>query len=195
MATPSRGRVHPPTLAALIAATLLIGACSATPSASSSAAASEPAPSPGGGSGGGESDTAEPTPGTSLTACELVTPADIEAALTLDPGTVTDGTLEQQGTVLDPAINECAYTDESWGGLVVYVTPTDGVNAWDALATVYQIGESMNFGDAGLWFESDDRGFFLKGSVLIMLQFTFLTDGTPFRDPTIALGQVAVDKI
>ena len=50
-------------------------------------------------------------------------------------------------------------------------------------------------GDGGLWFQDADRGYFLQGSVLIRLQFTFIVGGTGFREPTIALGTVAVRKV
>jgi len=177
---------------AILSVTMLLAACSSSPGASG-------APS----SGGAPSHAAvsqpasgEPTPGTVLTACELVTAADIEAALSLDAGTVSEGALEQQGTVLDPATNECRYSDDSWGGLVVHVTPTDGVNTWDALVKVYgKDAEAVDVGDGALWFEENDRGYFLQGSVMTILQFTFMVDGTPFRDPTIALGKALVAKI
>jgi hypothetical protein len=134
-------------------------------------------------------------PGTNLTACQLVAPADIEAALGFAAGSVADGTLKVQGTVLDPAVNECRYTDE-WGGLVVLVTPTDGVNVYQALVKVYgDKAEAISVGDGGLWFEDNDRGYFLKGSVLVQLQFTGLAGQVPFRGPTVALGTAAVAKI
>jgi len=188
------GRFSTPAI--VLALVLVLAAC-----AGGSPGASAGEPDPGGepsgaapSEGGGE---AEPTPGTSLTACELVTPADIEAALDFDPGTVAEGTLEEQPTVLDPAVNECRYEDEAWGGLVVYVTPTDGVNVYDALESVYgDTAEALDIGDGAFWFEDNDRGYFLQGSVMVQLQFTFLVDPvTSFRDPTIAVGEAAVAKI
>jgi hypothetical protein len=178
---------------AILSLVVLLAACASSPGASNAEPSSGAVPSQ-----ATESHPAsgEPTPGTDLTACELVTAGDIEAALSLDPGTVSEGRLEEQPTVLDPATNECRYRDDSWGALIIHVTPTDGVNTWDALAAVYSgPAESLNVGDAGLWFEDDDRGYFLKGSVMLFLQFQFIADGTPFRDPTIALGEAAVAKI
>jgi hypothetical protein len=178
---------------AVLSVMLLVAACSSSPGAdqaepSSGGAPSQPAasqPAPG-----------EPTPGTNLTACELVSPADIEAALSLDLGTVSDGVHKETPTVLDPASNECRYTDESWGGLVVMVTPTDGVNTFDAVRDAFgEDAEAIEVGDGGLWFQDNDRGYFLQGSVMILLQFTFIADGTPFRDPTVALGETAVAKV
>ena len=139
----------------------------------------------------------DPTPGTALTACQIVTAADIEAALELEPGTVSEGTLEEQPTVLDPAVNQCSYQDEAWGGLIVNVTPTDGANVYDALADVYgDEAEALQIGDGALWFDKNNRGYFFKGSVLFFLQFTHITvDVDTFRDPTVTLGEAGVGRI
>jgi hypothetical protein len=141
---------------------------------------------------------AEPTPGTALNACELVAPEDIEAALSYDAGTVDEGELEEDPTILDPAANECRY-DSDWGGLIVDVTPTDGVNVFDAVDHAFgDDAEALDgIGDGALWFENNDRGYFLKGSVMVLLQFTHIAEGDfdSFRDPTVALGEAAVAKI
>jgi hypothetical protein len=178
----------------ILSLALLLAACSSSPGGSNAEPSSGAVPSKAAAS---QPASGEPTPGTALTACELVTQADIEAALSLDPGTVSEGTLEEQGTVLDPATNECRYNDESWGALIIHVTPTDGLNTWDALVSAFGDKAEVvdNVGDGALWFEDNDRGYFLKGSVELFLQFQFIADGTPFRDPTIALGEAAVAKI
>lgn len=143
---------------------------------------------------------AEPdaTPGTTLTGCELVSPEDIEAALDLDPGTVGEGTFKETADILDAHSNECRYNDE-WGGLIVRVTPADGVNTYDAVADVFgEDAESIDgIGEGALWFEENDRGYFIKGSVMVLLQFTHIAEGEfdSFRDPTVALGEAAVSKI
>lgn len=138
----------------------------------------------------------EPTPGTALTACELVTPADIEQALDLDAGTVAAGELKQQPTSLDPAGNECRYSDEKWGGLIVSVTPTDGVNVYDALKKAYgDTAEALQVGDGAYWFENNDRGYFLKGAVLVRLQFQYIVSGMKFREPTIQIGTAAIGRV
>jgi hypothetical protein len=145
---------------------------------------------------GGDTGTAKATPGTSLTACELVAPADIEAALGLDAGTVTEGTLKQAPTTLDPAANECRYDGQDWGGLVVLATPTNGVNTFGSVAKVYgDTGEKLDVADGAYWFESSDRGYFLKGSVLVIVQFTFIAGGGKLREPSIALGKALVAKV
>lgn len=178
---------------AVLSVVALLTACSSSPGASEAGPSSGGAPSLPAVS---QPASGEPTPGTALTACELVAPADIEAALSLDPGVVSAGVLKETPTILDPASNECRYTDDTWGGLVVMVTPTDGVNTFDAVQSAFgDKAEVIEVGDGGLWFEDNDRGYFLQGSVMVLLQFTFIVDGTPFRDPTIALGQAAVARI
>jgi hypothetical protein len=140
---------------------------------------------------------ADATPGTTLTACELVAPADIETALGLDAGTVAEGEYEANPSVLDPAGNDCTYNDD-WGGVIVAVTPTDGVNVYDALVHAFgEDAEALDIGDGALWFENNDRGYFLKGPVMVRLQFTHVTEGglDSFRDPTVALGEAALAKI
>ena len=129
----------------------------------------------------------------------IPTPQDIEAALGLEAGTVGEGEFEEDPSVLDPAANECNYDQEEWGGLVVSSTPTDGVNVFDALVSAFgEDAESIDgIGDGALWFENNDRGYFLQGPVMIRLQFTYIVDNDldSFRDPTVALGEAALSKI
>lgn len=184
---------------ALFTASLLIvlAACGGGGQSPGTAATTPPAEPSMSAPGQTDAPVGEATPGTSLTACELVTPGDIEAALELDAGTVAEGALAQKPTSLDPAVNECRYQDESWGGLVVLVTPTDGLNVYDALVKAFgDDAEALDIGDGALWFENNDRGYFLEGSVVVLLQFTFITSPMDsFRDPTIAVGQAAVARI
>jgi hypothetical protein len=176
----------------LIASVLLLAACGGGQPTTAPGATNAPAATP----TGQPTPEADATPGTDLSACEIVTASEIEAALGLDPGTVDAGELREAGTVLDPAATECRYNGEDWGGLVVSLTPTDGVNTYDALVSTFgDEAEEVDIADGGLWFEDDDRGYFLKGAVLVRLQFTFLVDTKPFRDPTVALGTVALGKV
>ena len=174
---------------------LVFAACGgATPAPTGPGGGSTPAPEatqPGGGD-------AEPTPGTALSACDIVAPADIEAAVELDAGTVGEGELKEAGTVLDPAATECRYQGD-WGGLVVSLTPADGVNVFDALVSSFgDQADALEIGDGALWFGDDDRGYFLQGPVMVRLQFTHLTErpasGT-FREATIAIGTAALAKL
>ena len=189
------------TFAPLLVLTLLIAACGggaattapgqSTPQPTLAARPTDDALDPG---------PAEPdaTPGTSLTSCELVSPQDIEAALDLEAGTVGDGEFTESPDILDAHANQCRYNDE-WGGLLVNVTPTDGLNTYDAVADVFgEDAESIDgIGEGALWFEERDRGYFLQGSVMVLLQFTHITEGEfdSFRDPTVALGEAALAKI
>jgi hypothetical protein len=191
--------------APLIVLALLVAACSSAPAAVQTPGRSAPpvqqpteAPEETEDSDPGPAEP-DATPGTALTACELVTPADIEAAIGLEAGTVSPGELKAKGTVLDAFANECRYDDDEWGGLVVSVTPTDGINTYDAVHDVFgDDAEKLDgIGDGALWFPENDRGYFLKGSVLVMLQYTYLTAGDfdTFRDPTVSVGTAAVSKI
>jgi len=191
---PRRSPTTPLTLSTFLAIFMIATACApASPGGGEPSAGNEPSEAAG---SVAPAESGEPTPGTSLTSCELVTPADIEAALSLDSGTVSAGAFEETPGILDPAANECRYQDDTWGGLVVAVTPTDGVNTYDALVSVYgDQAEAIDIGDGALWFQDDDRGYFLQGSVLVRLQFTHLIDGTPFRDPTVQIGEAAIGRI
>ena len=121
------------------------------------------------------SASAEPTPGTALNACELITATDIETALELEPGTVAEGELEQVGTILDPAETECTYQDEAWGGVILRLTPTDGVNLFDAVLGAYDDAERIDAGDGAFWSPGTNRAFISKGSVTAMLQIGFVS--------------------
>jgi hypothetical protein len=182
----------------LVIAVALAACSSAPPAGSPTAPPAQSTVEPTDGPTDGEATTdAAPTPGTMLTACDLVAPSDIEAALELDAGTVAQGQHTDDPTVLDPARNKCRY-DDDWGGLVIEVLPTDGVNAFDAVADTFgDDAEDLPIGDGALWFEDNNRGYFLNGSVMVLLQFTHLTDSdSPSRrDLTVALGEAALAKL
>jgi len=183
--------------ATALAALLMLAACGTSPGEGSSAesAAAQASQESSAEASAEASSEAEKTPGTNLTACELVTAGDIESALGLDAGTVADGVLEQTPTTIDPAANVCTY-DGDWGKLIVNATPTAGTSTFNALAKVYgEDAEALDVGDGGYWFEDNDRGYFLKGSVMVFMQFVFIADGTKFREPTITLGEGLVAKI
>jgi hypothetical protein len=154
-----------------LALTLFVAACgggSATsdePTATASTAGSVAA---------SESAEAEPTPGTALTACEVLTAGDIEAALGLGAGTVAEGELRETPTVLDPAGTECRYMDEAWGGVIVDLTPTDGENLYDAAVGAYDDAELLDIGDGAFWSADTTRGFVWKGRVTTMIQIGFV---------------------
>ncbi|MEX0710488.1 MAG: DUF3558 family protein [Chloroflexota bacterium] len=179
---------------ASLATVLLLAACG--PSSPGSSNGGEPS-SGGAPSQAPASDAApDPTLGTSLTACELVTPADVEAALALDPGTVADGDHRETPTVLSPGSNECRYEGDAWGGLLVTVTPEDGVNTFDAVNSAFgDDAEVVRAGDTALWFPDNLRGYFLQGSVMVLLQFTFVVNGADFKEATISAGRSALARL
>jgi hypothetical protein len=180
----------------LLSTVVIASGCSSAPAASTETGAPPETEDVDGETPTGDAGTADATPGTSLTACELVAPADIEAALGLDAGTVAQGTLKPAPTTLDPVANECRYEGQDWGSLVVQATPTNGAKTYATVVKVYgDTGEALDVGDGGYWFESSDRGYFLKGSVMVIVQFVFIAGGTKFREPSISLGKALVAKV
>lgn len=165
----------------LLGALLVVGGCSTAPPPS-------PTAGPAGGDGGG-------TPGTSLTACDLVTPTDIDAALGLDEGTAVPGEAREVAGD-DPAASECSYLAQPWGGLVVQVSPTLGARQFEStLASAGDRAEQLDVGDGGMWLEGVERGYFLKGSVMVIIQITRLVEEVPLREPTIELGEAAIARL
>jgi hypothetical protein len=151
----------------------------------------EPSSAPGGdgGAGGG-------TPGTDLTACQVILPADVEAALGLDPGTVAAG--EDTPVAEDPAYpgaSQCTYAGD-WGRVVVGLIPANGDAAFAGFVeTGGDRAEALDMGDGGLWFEDIERGMFLSGPVLVDVGWIRLTEAVPLRDPTIELGEAALARL
>jgi hypothetical protein len=139
---------------------------------------------------------ADATPGTDLTACELVSGSDIEAALELDEGTAGDGEPRPLAPGDDPAASECEWSISDWGGLTVNVSPTTGAAAFaQASETIGDRGEALDIGDGSLWVDDIGRGYFDKGPVLILVQFLVLYGGRDKRAATIALGTAAINRL
>lgn len=151
----------------------------------------EPSSSPGGGGAGGGG-----TPGTDLTACEVVVAADVEAALDLDPGTVAEGEVVPVAEDPNyPGAGQCSYSGD-WGSIRVSLIPTNGDQAFaDYQATSGDRAEALDTGDGGMWFEDIERGLFLSGPVLVDVAWIRLTEAVPLREPTIALGEAALAKL
>ena len=117
--------------------------------------------------------SAEATPGTTLTACEIVTPEDVTAVLADLSGetvTIPEGESRETPTVLDPFGTECRYAGE-WGGVIVSLTPADGANLYDAARGSYADAQDVETpgADSAFWSEDNGRAFFWKGSVNVML--------------------------
>jgi hypothetical protein len=144
-----------------------------------------PAPTPG-----------APAPGTDLDACEIVTAADIETALELEPGTVSDGELRETPTSLSPGHTECRYTGD-WGGLIVNLTPEDGANLYRAARGSYADASDREVAgaDGAFWSAQNKRGFFWKGAVTVMLQVSHLAVEGDREVVVVALGQAATDRV
>lgn len=145
--------------------------------------------------------TAEPTsgalvPGTELDACEIVTAADIAAATGLDEADIPAGELSETPTSLSPGNTECRYTGD-WGGLIVTLTPEDGVNLFDAARGSYADASDreVSGADGAFWSEQNKRGFFWKGNVTVMLQMTHIASGGDRGEIVTAIGQAAIDKV
>jgi hypothetical protein len=175
-----------------IAAVLALAACGGAAQSAQSAARSD------GGSSSEATGSSEPqpTPGTALDACEILTPADIEAALELDPKTVAKGKLEEVGTVLDPAETECTYRNDAWGGVIVRLTPTDGANLFDAVTSAYDDAERIDAGDGAFWSPETNRAFVSKGSVTAMLQVGFASaDPSEWGDIAESLVKAIVERL
>jgi hypothetical protein len=186
-----------PTLATVLAVGALLAACGGGSPADSeppSAAASANATA-------GESAEAsvEATPGTALTACEIVTSQDVSAVLADLGGetlTIPEGELKETPTVLDPYGTECRYTGD-WGGVIVSLTPANGANLYDAARGSYADAQDVETpgADSAFWSEDNDRAFFWKGSVNVMLQIGFLAVEADRADVIKAIGAAAIAKL
>ncbi|NJD28213.1 MAG: hypothetical protein FIA92_07935 [Chloroflexi bacterium] len=136
-------------------------------------------------------DPADPTPGTALNACEIITPADIEAIMKTEG--VEDGELKANPTSLSPGRTECTYGGD-WGRVIVQLTPEDGANLYDAARGSY--GDASDI--TGPWdgaFNSNQnkRAFVWKGAVTAM--FTMFPVGMAQYDFADALANAAVAKL
>jgi len=176
----------------LVAFSIVVLACGGAAPADQGGSSSAP--------DGGNPTTSAPagaigTPGTSLTSCEMITPADIEAALQLDPGTVDEGQTSPLAEGDDPAANSCKWSGD-WGSFSIIVNPTLGASYFaDATESLAERAEVISVGDGGLWVADIERGYFLKGSVMILAQFLRITGDASPRDAVIALGTDAVNRI
>src|SRR5262245_42407276 len=134
---------------------------------------------------------ADATPGTALSACEILTADDIAAATGAE--SVADGDLKDAATVLDEARTECTYEGD-FGRIIVDLTPTDGANLYDAAIGAYDGAVLYDgIGDGAFWSEKNNRAFFWKGSVNVMLTI-FLNDADPAATAE-ELGSVAIGKV
>ena len=187
-----------PTRAALALAglALALAACASPSSSPSDSANPAPRDPP-----SSVTPSSEPSPtdaalesGTDLTACEIVTPADIEAAIGLDAGMVAESTSSETPTVLSPGHTSCLYNSDTWGSVSIELTPEDGVNLYDAARDAYDDASDMVVvgSDGAFWSAETGRAFVWKGPVTAMLQIGFLSVENPDRA---AIFQALADSI
>jgi hypothetical protein len=139
-----------------------------------------------------------PVAGTDLTACEILTAADIEAALGLEAGTIEQPESEETPTVLSPGHTSCDYSGDDWGGVVVELTPEDGENLYDAARGSYDDASDLVIvgTDGAFWSTSTSRGFVWKGSTATMIQIGFLVESGADRAAiTAALLESIASKV
>lgn len=189
---------RPMLLVAALATALALSACGGagaaepTPDLDSTDAATMPAePMP------TESIAAapDPTPGTTLDACEVMTAADIEAALNLEAGSVDDGEVTEAPTVLSPGRSLCKYAGD-WGGLNVELIPEDGPNLYDAARGAYDDAKDLEVGgDSAFYSAQNNRFFILRGSVSVMVTIAFISSDTDREALAQTIGEEIAARI
>jgi hypothetical protein len=181
---------------ALLTMALVVAACGgsgAAPSASPAAPSAPASEAPGGATPtpAPTDDGADPTAGTALDACEIVTPGDIEAAV--PDAEVEDGELKERPTSLSPGRTECTYQGD-WGRLIVELTPEDGANLYDAARGSYADAVDITgVGDGAFNSDGQKRAFVWQGSVAVM--FTMFVNGVERYDLAEDLAKAVVDKL
>ncbi len=139
-------------------------------------------------------EEAEPVPGTTLGACEIVTADDIKAAFGLDVA-VGAGAFEADPTTLSPGHSECRYEGD-YGRVIVALTPEDGANLYDAAYGAYDGLEVIEgVGDGAFWAPKTNRGFVWQDKVTVMLSVypvqMDLADAALIK----ALGEAVIGKL
>jgi hypothetical protein len=112
-------------------------------------------------------DEADPEPGTTLNACEIIDADDVQAAFGLEEA-VADGTFEADPTVLSPNHSECRYEGD-FGLLIVSLTPEDGANLYDAAHGAYDDLQELGLGDGSFYSDDTNRAFVWQERVTAML--------------------------
>jgi hypothetical protein len=120
-----------------------------------------------------EPGDADPTPGTTLSACEIVTAEEVKAILATDED-VPEGEHKETPTSLSPGRNECTYAageNGSGGRVIVSLTPEDGANLYDAARGSYAdaVDITGTSGDGAFFSKQEKRAFVWKGAVAVLL--------------------------
>ena len=132
------------------------------------------------------------TPGTSLDACAIVTPADVKQATSIDA--VADGTLQKKPTSLSPAKTECTYQGD-FGRIIVTLVPEDGANLYDAARGSYKDASDITgIGDGAFNSKQNNRAFVWKDRVSVMLTM-FLSGDLEQLPVATDLGKSIIAKL
>jgi hypothetical protein len=135
-----------------------------------------------------------PVPGTTLGACDILTPDDIRVALGLE-APVPAGTFEASPTVLSPGHSNCAYEGD-YGRVLVSLTPEDGANLYDAAYGAYDGLEVIpGLGDGAFWAADTNRGFIWQDRVAVMLSVYPVERDAADADLIKALGTAIIGKL
>ena len=135
-----------------------------------------------------------PIPGTTLNACQVVTPMDVKSAF-LATADVADGTFEANPTVLSPGRSECTYEGE-FGRLIVQLTPEDGANLYDAAYGAYDGLEFIpGLGDGAFWSDKNHRGFVWQDRVTVMFTVFPASSDLTGMELTESLGAMMLEKL
>lgn len=181
-------------LSALLAASLLAacGGAAAAPSDAAGSASPTGAPTnvPADATPAPEASS-PPTPGTTLDACTIVTPADVATAT--GAAGAEPGTLEETPTALSPGRTECTYEGE-FGRVIVELTPEDGANLFDAARRSYDDAVDLpGIGDGAFVSAANKRAFVRRGAVAVML--TMFLSSADRAEVAAALGRAIVAKL
>jgi hypothetical protein len=137
-------------------------------------------------------DAGDPTPGTALSACEIVSADDIKAATKV--ASVAAGTLKASPTVLSPGRTLCTYQGD-FGRIQVELVPEDGANLYAAARKSYKDAvEIPGLGDGAFTSAQNNRAFIWKGAVTVMLT-TVLNVGFDKAALSKTLGETIVSKL
>jgi hypothetical protein len=132
------------------------------------------------------------TPGTTLDACAIVTPADVKQATSIDA--VADGILKKKPDTLSPGKTECTYQGD-FGRIIVTLVPEDGANLYDAARGSYKDASDITgIGDGAFNSKQNNRAFVWKERVSVML--TMFLNGDLEQLPVATdLGKAIVAKL
>ncbi len=156
----------------IVAVAFFVAACGGAASPAGEAASGSGSPNPEPGSSVGAAASADPSsedgaPGTKLTACEVVTVADIEAAT----GTRAEpGDLLEKPNALSPNYSECTYSGE-YGQVVVQLDPNIGDRVFPAAKDAATDAKDIaGIGDGAFWTEQYASLYAVKGKVNVLLR-------------------------